>query len=277
MQPKEPQIHSSRAIWLLAQFELIRQFKSKRGIISLLAFAIVWFFIIKVIVLQSVSVLNEQGSQGVASNILNYFNLNALLQWPSTELAVFWLFAMLIFPFVTIVMTSDQTASDVKRGTVRFLLLRTTRTQLLLGRFTGKLCFLTMLIITTILPVVLISIMKESSSLLPLLSLSLFVCSSLIIVCIPLMALMALLNSIYQSSKISMLFALILVPLISSVIKYAVNYFPPIESLLYLLPGIQIFDTLQLASYNFQIIVTPLLQTTAFLVLAKMQLARKSL
>lgn len=272
-----PQNNSARSIWLISQFELTRLFLTKRGIILLAAFAIVWFFILKVLILESVEMLNDPNTLNMASSFLGQLHLNYLLEWPYSELAVYWLITIFIFPFITVLMTSDQTASDAKRGTIRFLLLRTSRNELLFGRFLGQFIIMISLIGFTIIPTLIMGMIRDSSNVLATIPQLVSVYGNLVLLCLPFIAFMALLNSAYQSSKISMLFAIILVPLISSIIGGLSNYLSILEYLLYALPGAQLTDTVQLANFKVSSIIIPLFQTAAYLGLAQTVLARKSL
>ena len=268
---------SARSIWLISQFELTRLFLTKRGMILLAAFAIVWFFIFKVLILESVEMLNDPNTLNIASSFLGQLNLNYLLQWPYSELAAYWLIAIFIFPYITILMTSDQTASDAKRGTIRFLLLRTSRNELLFGRFIGQFIITVSLISLTIIPTLIMGMIREPNNALATVPQLISVYGNLILLCSPFIAFMALLNSAYQSSKISMLLAIILVPLISSIIGGLSNYLSILEFLLYAIPGVQLTDTVQLTNFKLSSIIIPLFQTVAYLTLAQFVLARKSL
>lgn len=268
--------NSARSIWLISQFELTRLFLTKRGIILLAAFAIVWFFILKNLVLESVDMFNDPQTLEMVSSFLG-INLNYLSQWPYAELAVYWLISILIFPYITILMTSDQTASDAKRGTMRFLLLRTSRNELLLGRFIGQLIIMFSLIGLTVIPTLVMGMVREPSYVLTTVPQLISVYSVLLLSCLPFIAFMALLNSAYQSSKITILFTVILVPLISSIIGGLSNYLSILDYLRYALPSVQWTDTALLANFELSSIAIPLFQTALYLVLAQVVLARKSL
>ena len=279
MQPTNlaAQPNSARAIWLISQFELTRLFLTKRGIILLAAFAIVWFFILKVIILKSVNMLEDPSVLNLIASWSGQLNLDYLLQWPYAELAVYWVLSAFIYPFITVLITSDQTASDASRGTIRFLLLRTSRYQLLIGRFTGQVIIMASLIILTIIPSLLMGVFRESNGILISLPQLLLVAGNLLIICLPFIAIMALLNAVHQSSKLSVLFALILLPLLSTIIGAFAGYLTPLEYLLYIFPSVQVTDTLQMANFKISSIIIPLVQTAAYLGLAHFVLARKAL
>ena len=264
-------------IWLFAQFELTRLFFTKRGLFLVASLAIVWFFILDFLVYESVQLLRDPLLRDQISSWFGEVQLDYLLQWPYSELAVYWIISVFIFPFIAILISSDQIASDIKRGTVRFLLLRSTRSQLLLGRFLGKTLIVTILIFLSVLATFLMGINRDATQIVnstPQLILILF---NLILLCLPYIALMSLLNAHFQSSKISLLIAFIIVPVISSLIGYIATYIEPADYLLYALPGLQLTDTLQLADFQLSSLLIPLIQTIGYLFLTQQVLVRKSL
>lgn len=204
-------------------------------------------------------------------------NLDYLLQWAYSEVAVYWLFAIFIFPFIAVLMTSDQTASDATRGTIRFLLLRTSRNQLLFGRFIGQLIIISILIALTMFAAFAMGVWREPSSALTAIPQLLLVASNLVLVCLPFIALMALFNSWIQSSKLSVVFTIILLPIVTGIISWLSGHIPVLEHLLMAIPGVQLTDTVQMASFQYSSITIPLVQTAAYLGLAQFVLTRKAL
>lgn len=271
MQPNTlaPHNNGARSIWLISQFELTRLFLTKRGAILLAAFAIVWFLILKYPVSYSVSILGNE-SFGENINVFSsQLNLDYLLQWAYSEVAVYWLFGIFIFPFIAVLMTSDQTASDASRGTIRFLLLRASRNQLLFGRFIGQLIIMMVLIGLTMTAAFIMGIWREPSNILAAIPQLILVASNLILVCLPFIALMALFNSWIQSSKLSVVFTIIILPIVTGFISYIATYIAPVEYVLFALPGVQLTDTVQMANFQLSSIIIPLAQTAAYLGLAQ--------
>lgn len=279
MQPTTtpPQQGAMRSVWLISQFELTRLFLTKRGAVLLAAFAIVWFLILKYPVSYSVGIL---GNESFGENITVFssqLNLDYLLQWAYSEVAVYWLFAIFIFPFIAVLMTSDQTASDATRGTIRFLLLRTSRNQLLFGRFIGQLIIISILIALTMFAAFAMGVWREPGSALTAIPQLLLVASNLVLVCLPFIALMALFNSWIQSSKLSVVFTIILLPIVTGIISWLSGHISMLEHLLMAIPGVQLTDTVQMASFHYSSITIPLVQTAAYLGLAQFVLTRKAL
>lgn len=272
-----PQHNATRSIWLLSQFELTRLFLTKRGAILLAAFAIVWFLILKYPVSYSVSILANENFGENISVFSSQLNLDYLLQWAYSEVAVYWLFAIFVFPFIAVLMTSDQTASDATRGTIRFLLLRTSRSQLLFGRFLGQAMIISILIGLTMFAAYVMGIWREPAGVLYAVPQLLLVAVNLVVACLPFIALMALFNVWIQSSKLSVAFTIILLPILNGLISWLTGYFEPIEALNYALPGVQLTDTVQNANLSFFSMSIPLTQTVIYLGLANFVLTRKAL
>ena len=279
MQPTTtaPQQGAMRSVWLISQFELTRLFLTKRGAVLLAAFAIVWFLILKYPVSYSVGILANESFGENITVFSSQLNLDYLLQWAYSEVAVYWLFAIFIFPFIAVLMTSDQTASDATRGTIRFLLLRTSRNQLLFGRFIGQLIIISILIALTMFAAFTMGVWREPSSALAAIPQLLLVASNLVLVCLPFIALMALFNSWIQSSKLSVVFTIILLPIVTGIISWLSGHISVLEHLLMAIPGVQLTDTVQMASFHYSSIVIPLVQTAAYLGLAQFVLTRKAL
>jgi hypothetical protein len=103
------------------------------------------------------------------------------------------------------------------------------------------------------------------------------VASNLVLVCLPFIALMALFNSLIQSSKLSVVFTIILLPIITGIISYLAFYVPLLDYLLYALPGVQLTDTIQMENFKLSSVIIPVAQTVAYLGLAQVVLTRKAL
>jgi len=265
------------SIWLFARFEFTRLFSSKAGLFLLVSLAVVWFFILDFIIYESVQLLQEPLLRNQIASWFGEIKIDYLLHWPYSELAVYWVIGIFALPYIAILIASDQIASDIKRGTVRFLLLRSTRSQLLLGRFIGKALIIAILIVFSMLTTFLMAVNRDPTQIINSVPQLILIGFNLILLCLPYIALMSLLNGYFHSSKISLLIAFIIVPLISSLIGYIATYIDPIEYLLYVLPGVQLTDTVQLADFHLSSLLIPLIQTTSYLFLTQQILVRKSL
>ncbi len=267
-----------KPVWLICQFELIRLFLTKRGMILLAAFAMIWGLILYYPVFEAVKILNNEFFTENITVFSSTLNLQHLMTWPYPELAVYWLLAVFTFPVITIIMTSDQTASDSERGTMRFLLLRCTRNQLLFGRFFGQLFIICFLIATTMLAAILMGVSRDFAALASTFDEVALVFSNLVLACLPFIALMALFNALFKSSKLSIVATIIAIPIIKALLQFAAYYVPVLGELAIVLPGLQLTELAQISSLNLGVLqITALLQTAAYLILAQVVLTRRAL
>ena len=129
---------------LLAGAEARRTLASRRGLVSVLAFALLWALVLVYVVRPArlLDAANGDGSGGGAGALIaalaERFGLEALLAWPSAQLAAGWVAALYLLPVVVLSAAVDQVASDRARGTLRYLVLRASRTEILLGRWLGQ-------------------------------------------------------------------------------------------------------------------------------------------
>lgn len=129
---------------LLARDEVRRTLGSRRGWLSILAFALLWALVL-VYLVRPAGLLDagadQVGGLGAGSLVAaaaERFGLEALLAWPSAQLAAGWVAALYLLPAVVLSAAVDQIASDRARGTLRYLVLRASRTEICLGRWLGQ-------------------------------------------------------------------------------------------------------------------------------------------
>ena len=111
-------------MFIIARYELSRLFMTRGGLLSLLAFGMVWFLILRYPIYSASQFFMADAPGGVIASFLNSSALNNLLAWRVPEMAVFWVIALYLFPIFCVILTADQTASDRARGTLRLLHLR---------------------------------------------------------------------------------------------------------------------------------------------------------
>src|SRR5690606_9765701 len=134
-----------RRCWSIATFELTRLFLTRRGLIALAAFGLFWFIIFYYLISSGVNMLDSPAFADIARQTFGQLGLSEIYQWPMPELIIFWLIAIYLYPAMTVMMSADQSASDRERGTLRFLVLRSTRSEILLGRFWGQVLIMALL------------------------------------------------------------------------------------------------------------------------------------
>ncbi len=266
------------SVWQICQFELTRLFLTKRGGILLLAFAIIWFMIFKYPILEASNILSNSSFGENVSAFSQQLNLQHLIEWNYGELAIYWLFAVFAFPISAVLMSSDQIASDANRGTLRFILLRSSRNQLLFGRFLGQLLILISLISMTLLTAFIMGITRDSSLAVGALDDAFFVGLNLLVISMPFIAVTSLLNIVLKSSKLSIVMIIIVLPIFHGLISYLSYFHQSLEHLLLILPGIQLIDSVQMPHIELSATtMVPLIQTVIYLTAAQFLLARRAL
>jgi len=124
-------------LWLISQFELKRGFATRRGMLSLVTFAVVWCVILLYPLRFVAELLLQEKGLIQDFSFFDFIGFGLIQQWPIPECGVFWHFALIIFPMLSITLAADQTCSDRERGTLRFIVLRSSRDSLFFGRFAG--------------------------------------------------------------------------------------------------------------------------------------------
>ena len=160
-------------ILVLSRYELSRLFMTRRGLLSLFAFALVWFLILRYAIYGAAQFFMADAPGGLIVSFFNSAIINNLMSWQVPELAVFWVIALYLLPIFCIALTADQTASDRARGTLRLLHLRATRDGIFFGRFIGQLLILLLLILLALMTTVMLVLIRDNSILIPAVKLSL--------------------------------------------------------------------------------------------------------
>ncbi|TKB56581.1 ABC transporter permease subunit [Ferrimonas aestuarii] len=269
---------SPHGLWLTAQFELKRLFTTKRGLLWLAAFSIVWGVLLRYPILGASNLLREPAVQ----ELVNYLNpageYSQLFAWGSPEMAAYWLFALLLFPMTSIGMAADQLASDLSRGTLRFLVLRCSRTNLLLGRFLGMMLAQLFMVLVSLLGALILAMSSGEALLLPLLGQCLLVMLNLFVVLLPFTATMALLSILARSGRQAVILATLFWIVAPLAVGLLSQLYAPLAQLKMLIPGGQILEQVSLLpAQALTLNWLPLLQTLIMLALARIALLRTSL
>ena len=263
---------------LIAMFELRKFLFNTRGIIALLAFALVWGVLLLYPIQSASAMLLQPNVKDIIDGLFGINTLNVLFKWPVAEMAVFWCFALYLFPMFSILISADQFSSDKTRGTLRFLTIRTSRDSLLFGRFLGQILIQSLLILLTIIATVVLALSRDSQLLLPALSSGALVGLNLIIVILPYTAVMTLLSLYARTARQAMVFATILWTVISIAIMILSSQASVLAQLQWVLPGAQLSNMLNTNGlYSLVYAPIPLLQTAAALLLGRIYMQRSSL
>lgn len=264
-------------ILLISQFELKRLFKSRKGLLYLLTFIAVWLLILLYPIRLSANFLNPD-YQAQSNILFSFLGLGSLLNWPVIELQVYWRTALILLPMLSIIIAADQTSSDRKRGSLRFLTLRTSRDNLFFGRFSAIMLIQVLLILITLFSTLLLVLYRDSSLLSVALNSSVSIFINLIIVILPFSALMAALSAKFDSARSAVMRAILFLIFSLVIISKLSSYFPALDILQILVPGFHSNKIAQLSGLMpLQLAYVPLLQTIVFLVIGRWIMKRKSL
>lgn len=261
----------------IAAFELVRLFLTKRGLLAVLAFAICWLLILMYPVAQAVSLINSADFDSASDGILGAIGLSKLLVWPEPELAVYWLIALYSFPSFCLFLCGDQTVGDRQLGTLRFLTLRASRTEILLGRFIGQVLILAALILLTILATLAMLSYRDPALFSSGLSRSLVMFVYLLISVMPFIALMSFLNTFARTARIALVFAVLFFAGGNIIIGLITMQVPSLAILNLVFPGYQLDQLAGQNASNMLALGLPLLQSAILLILAQRIFARTSI
>jgi len=264
-------------VWQITLFELTRLFATKRGLLALAAFAMVWFMILKYPIGHAVPFLNSPEFSDIAKQMAGSIGLRELVSWPEAEFSIYWIISLYCFPIFSLFISSDQTVGDRQRGTLRFLSLRSTRDEILVGRYLGQLLIISILILATVIATLLVMTYRDYGLFTNGLLLGLKISVQLTIICMPFIAMMAFMNIIASSSRLSIIIAILLFTLGTGLISYISSYIPFVDLLFYLLPGEQIADVAGQQNTNFLDWLLPILQSFMWITLASLILRKRAL
>lgn len=239
----------------IALNEWARLFLSKRGWIAIIAFALIWAIFLMYVIAPAAKFISSQDAGMVLGALLERFGANALNNWQSKEIALYWAFSLYLLPFFTMISAADQIASDKARGTLRFLVLRTSRSALFFGRFIGQYVIQLFIILITVASVLALIAYHSAENLPDAIEEVPIVVANLALVLLPYVALMALVSVIAHSAKQATLYAIIGWIVLWFVLGYVQGKFGPFPILDWVLPGSQLgtlvrmggWDTLNLA------------------------------
>ncbi len=262
----------------ISQFELQRLFTTRKGLLYLLTFAVVWYFILLYPVRFSSDLINRSQGGMRGSRFFEFIGFDSLFHWKIPELGVYWHFSLFIFPLLSIMSASDQTCSDRVRGTLRFLMLRVSRDSLFFGRFTGIMMTQALLIMASLLTTLVLVIYRDSSLLPIAINSALVIAVNLILVVSPFTAMMAALSATVKSARLATVWAILIWSFLAGIISILSSYLPVLDGLKLLIPGYQMPDLSQLSEWQtLRLAHIPLLQTVVLLTIGRWIMQRQAL
>ncbi|MEQ1636386.1 MAG: ABC transporter permease subunit [Methylococcales bacterium] len=263
---------------LISQFELKRAFLTRKGLLSMGTFAVVWYFILLYPLRFAADVLVEGKGLIQEFSFFDFIGFNSLGQWPIPEFGVFWHFALLIFPLLSISLAADQTCSDRERGTLRFMVLRSSRDSLFFGRFLGAMLIQALLIGSTALTVLALVLYRDASLFSSASENLLAITVSVALAILPFTAMMAALSAVVKSVRQATVWAILIWTFLAGIISVLAYYLPVLAALKCLVPGYQLSDLAQLSEWRtLKLAYIPLLQSVILLAAGRWIMARQAL
>lgn len=267
-----------RQSWLLARFELVRLFGTRRGWLMMAAFVVIWFMILRFPILKAAVKLQQPETLLMLNQLFGMAGMQQVLTWPLPEYVVYWLISLVLFPLLALFCCADQTSSDASRGTLRFLSLRASRSAIFFGRFFGQLMAQMLLMSGSLLATLLLGWWRQGHLSFAILEATLIIVLNLLLVILPFVALMALASALVKSARLAVSLVIVTGGLILGLIHWVGIYLPVVFISLDYLPGAQLPQLLASANWStLQLAWLPLLQTAVLLTLGWLVLIRKAL
>ncbi|NUZ09427.1 ABC transporter permease subunit [Pseudoalteromonas sp. McH1-7] len=265
-----------KRIGLIAIFELQRLFATKRGWIAIAAFVLVWYAILRYAIAEAISIVSDPNFKNMIQSFSGVVGMQKIALWPEMELALYLVWSIFLFPMFVIFASADQTVEDRTRGTLRFLTLRTTRAEIVIGRFFGQL-FNTLLLITiSAVGAWLLMVLRDPTLWLSGLHRATLIVLELTLITAPFIALMSVSNHFANSSKMSMIYAILAYITLATIVAFALEYSAYAEYLFYLFPGYQGAETIA-QNINLTRFATPLIHSVVLIAISCELLRRRAL
>jgi len=263
---------------LISHFELKRSFKTRKGLLSLVTFAVVWSVILLYPLRLVAELLLQEKDLMQYFSFFDFIGLGSIQQWPIPEFGVFWHFALLIFTMLSITLAADQTCSDRERGTLRFIVVRSSRDSLFFGRFAGVMVIQALLISATTLSTLALVLYRDATLFSSALSDLLVITVNLILAVLPFTAMMAALSAKVKSARQATVWAILIWTFLTGIISGFAYYLPVLSFLKFLVPGYQLSDLAELSGWQtLQLAHIPLMQSFILLALGRWIMARQAL
>ncbi len=263
---------------LISQCELKRTFATRGGLLSILTFAVVWGAILLYPLRFSADLLVQEKGLMQGFSFLDVIGFGSIQQWPIPEFGLFWHFALLIFPLLSITLAADQTCSDRERGTLRFIVVRSSRDRVFFGRFAGVMVIQALLISATALSTLALVLYRDAALLSSALPDLLVVTTSLILAVLPFSAMMAALSATVKSARQATVWAILIWTFLAAIIGGFAYYLPTLAFLKLLVPGYQLSALAALSGWQtLQLAYVPLVQSLILLALGRWIMARQTL
>jgi len=263
---------------LFCQFELNRSFATRKGLLALVTFAVVWYFILLYPLRIAADLMAQEHGISDHLSLLNFIGLDSIEHSAIPEFDVFWQLALIIFPVMSITLAADQTCSDRIRGTLRFIVLRSSRDRVFFGRFAGVMLIQVLLISAAALSTLALVMNRDASLFTVALPDLVVLIVDLVLIVLPFTAMMAALSARVKSARQASLWAILIWTFMAGILNGLAYYLPGLDFLKLLIPGYQLSEVAQLSGWQaLQLAYVPFLQGLVLLGLGRWIMARQAL
>jgi hypothetical protein len=263
---------------LICQFELNRCFTTRKGLLSLVTFAVIWYFILLYPLRFAAGLVVQEHGLNQHFSFFDFIGLGSIQHWSIPEFDVFWQLALIIFPMLSITLAADQTCSDRERGTLRYIVLRSSRDRIFFGRFTGVLLIQALLISAAAFSTLALVLNRDASLFRTALPDLFALIVNLVLIILPFTAMMAALSAQVKSARQATLWAILIWTFMAGIINGLAYYVPGLDFLKLLIPGYQLSDLAQLSGWQaLKLSYVPLIQSLVLLALGRWIMTRQAL
>ncbi len=263
---------------LICQFELNRSFATRKGLLSMVTFAVIWYFILLYPLRFAAGIAVQDHGLNQHFSLFDFIGLGSNQHWSIPEFDVFWQLALIIFPMLSITMAADQTCSDRARGTLRFMVLRSSRDRIFFGRFTGVMLIQALLISAAAFSTLALVLSRDASLFTAALSDLFALIVNLVLIVLPFTAMMAALSAQVKSARQATLWAILIWTFMAGIVSGLAYYVPGLDFLKLLIPGYQLSEVAQLSGWQaLQLAYIPLIQSLVLLAWGRWIMVRQAL
>lgn len=267
-----------RNLWLITRFELFRLLASPRGWFALTAFVMIWYVLLRYPIFQASAGIQDPEIQRVLGGLFGMAGMYNILNWPLPELSAYWVICVALLPVCTLFFAADQTCSDRSRGTLRYLMLRTSRDSLFFGRFLGQMIIQSLFIALSIVATLAMAWWRLGNVSVSAVEGALIMMLNLIIIVAPFTAFMAMCSALVKSSRMAISLAVVGSGAVLGLLGWISWYMPIFGELMAYVPGAQIPQVLSQYGWStLQFSGLPLAQTAVFLLIGRQIMQGKSL
>lgn len=224
-------------VLVLARYELVKAVASARGVLFLVLYGIIWFWILWKLSSGSAAWLAEPDGNALASWLLDPDVARHLFVDNPPTLSAFLLLALSLLPLFVLWGSGDQTASDIGNKHLRFLIPRCGRLEIYVGRFVGAVVFITAFHLLLVAVATIISSYADPNSAGESFAFGVRVAFVVVLYALPYIALMALFGALTGSAPVAVLTAISAYVVVAVFANLLSMSWPAAQWMGYLLPS----------------------------------------